>query len=752
MSSSGGWAPAAFAVGACAAVGGLLYLQALSIERAAEKAEAAAKKLQDQAAQARDARSARGARASGSGPAVRAAPPPDAAGAGAASASEPPADCAGGDCGAHSSAKQDAQQQHGDEAPRPAGGCAHCGGAPAAGRALLWCTSCREVKYCSDKCQAAAWPGHKEPCRAAMMARKAAMKARKQQAAAAADSGDQGSKAGAATDEARARASGDAAARAAEPSEVLAALGGLVQRHADGLNDALQRAFEMAVVQFVQGEAQPAAAALAKVAACARAEQRPQLAADALRWLGHANTRLGAPARAAAAFAEGAALATAAGSKRLQVECLSGLGVVHRGQGQSEAAVAYLRQALAVAESVEGGGGPLRAGVLVNLATALMASDTAEAAGMLEEAVGMREQQVIELDAAGERNGLATAIMEHASALVTLAAARYGCHRYPEARDAYARALEVFEMVGDDDKVVAALVSLANLHELQLEDPGTLETAAGYRRRLFHIARQYGRGPPEACAICLQGIEPLKPCAADAPVPAKAAAAAARAASARAGSAPAPVPASVPAPVQAREATAVAPAAGEPEANGTATAEPDAAPETEAPEAAPEAEAAAAPEAEAAAAPEAEAAAAPEAEAAAAPEAEAAAAPEAEAAAAPEAEAAAAPEAEAAAAPEAEAAAASEAEAAAAPEAEAAAAPEAEAGAAATAVSPEAASGPDDEAPRDQRGAAADGSALKAGRLIMLPCLHVYHHGCFSEWSSHNENASCPSCKQPAPL
>lgn len=43
-------------------------------------------------------------------------------------------------------------------------------------------------------------------------------------------------------------------------------------------------------------------------------------------------------------------------------------------------------------------------------------------------------------------------------------------------------------------------------------------------------------------------------------------------------------------------------------------------------------------------------------------------------------------------------------------------------------------------------------NAYKAHRLIVLACLHCYHHGCFEEWSSRNENASCPACKQPVPL
>jgi hypothetical protein len=75
---------------------------------------------------------------------------------------------------------------------------------------------------------------------------------------------------------------------------------------------------------------------------------------------------------------------------------------------------------------------------------------------------------VVELHNAGEKNGIATAIMEHASALVNLAGALYVGRRYGEARDAYSQSLEVFELVGDGDKIAKALVNLANLHELQV--------------------------------------------------------------------------------------------------------------------------------------------------------------------------------------------------------------------------------------------------------------------------------------------
>jgi hypothetical protein len=51
--------------------------------------------------------------------------------------------------------------------------------------------------------------------------------------------------------------------------------------------------------------------------------------------------------------------------------------------------------------------------------------------------------QVVTLNNAGERTGLATAIFEHAGSTVALAGALYCGHRYEEAADAYKQALEV---------------------------------------------------------------------------------------------------------------------------------------------------------------------------------------------------------------------------------------------------------------------------------------------------------------------
>jgi tetratricopeptide (TPR) repeat protein len=77
--------------------------------------------------------------------------------------------------------------------------------------------------------------------------------------------------------------------------------------------------------------------------------------------------------------------------------------------------------------------------------------------------------QVILLHDAGKRgSSLATAIMEHAGSLVSLAGAYYCSQRYEDAADAYSKSLAVFEMIDDTDKVVKCLINLANLYELQV--------------------------------------------------------------------------------------------------------------------------------------------------------------------------------------------------------------------------------------------------------------------------------------------
>lgn len=104
-----------------------------------------------------------------------------------------------------------------------------------------------------------------------------------------------------------------------EQQDVLTALQGLLGQHASSREDPAQAAFEHAVLAYVQGQYADAVQQLGEVKAAAVKAGQPSLAADACRWLGHAQAKRGDPVRAVAAFAEGAHLAQTSGSKKLQV-------------------------------------------------------------------------------------------------------------------------------------------------------------------------------------------------------------------------------------------------------------------------------------------------------------------------------------------------------------------------------------------------------------------------------------------------
>jgi len=175
--------------------------------------------------------------------------------------------------------------------------------------------------------------------------------------------------------------------------------------------------------------------------------------------------------------------------RKLEVDCLSGLGVMARGQGRPAEAVTHLSAALEAADKL--GDRDARAGVLANLGAARLPLDRARATSELAESVALREERVVELHARGERQGLATAILEHAGALVSLAGALYAGRRHGEAAAAYERALEVFEAIGDGDKALGALANLANLHELQMTDSDAAQLEA--RARATEAARRRRR-------------------------------------------------------------------------------------------------------------------------------------------------------------------------------------------------------------------------------------------------------------------
>lgn len=66
------------------------------------------------------------------------------------------------------------------------------------------------------------------------------------------------------------------------------------------------------------------------------------------------------------------------------------------------------------------------------------------------------------------RDGLATAIMEHANTLVSLASTLYALQRFPAAMEAYEQSLVVFELVEDVDRITKVLLNMHNMAELQV--------------------------------------------------------------------------------------------------------------------------------------------------------------------------------------------------------------------------------------------------------------------------------------------
>eukprot|EP00775_Hariotina_reticulata_P000775 gene775-1087_t len=227
--------------------------------------------------------------------------------------------------------------------------------------------------------------------------------------------------------------------------------------------------------------------------------------------MGHSFSKLGDSGKAAASFASGCDLAVKSGNKKLQVDCLSGMGAMYRDCGQLSAAEGFLRQALKVAEVL--GDDVVRAACLTHLGTVLIASDAPAAIKHLEESVQLREDQVIQLHDDGKRgSALATAIMEHAGSLVSLAGAYYCCQRYTDAADAYSKSLAVFEMIEDVEKMAKCLINLANLYELQMPGTSARGHAAEQRQRLYELAsQQLGRDVSSTCSICCEPIDPLQP-------------------------------------------------------------------------------------------------------------------------------------------------------------------------------------------------------------------------------------------------
>lgn len=83
--------------------------------------------------------------------------------------------------------------------------------------------------------------------------------------------------------------------------------------------------------------------------------------------------------------------------------------------------------------------------------------------------------QVERIHESGSRDGLATAIMEHANTLVSLAGALYAMQRFPAAVEAYEQSLVVFELVEDVDRITKVLLNLHNMAEIQVRASAVLE-------------------------------------------------------------------------------------------------------------------------------------------------------------------------------------------------------------------------------------------------------------------------------------
>jgi tetratricopeptide (TPR) repeat protein len=124
----------------------------------------------------------------------------------------------------------------------------------------------------------------------------------------------------------------------------------------------------------------------------------------------------------------------------------------------------------------------------------------------LREAAVIRSTQLQIMVESGDRNGVGTALMEHASTLVNLASAGYVNKEYEEARQAYETAMGVFELMEDFDKLSRCLMNLSNMHELQLSKKAE---ACVYRKKLVGLYKEHmpERAIPCECPVCLEALD-----------------------------------------------------------------------------------------------------------------------------------------------------------------------------------------------------------------------------------------------------
>ncbi|GAX73840.1 hypothetical protein CEUSTIGMA_g1290.t1 [Chlamydomonas eustigma] len=353
------------------------------------------------------------------------------------------------------------------------------------------CSNCKVTYYCSKDCQKRAWPKHKDSCKS--ISAKPATPEGKEEAPASAVS--------------RPVQNGQTAG----PQSVQEALAHVLEESAAGKSDKLESMFETSVMLFLRADYRGAITQLHQVQELARSRGVPGVEAEVYKWLGHCWSKLMDVKRAEQYFTEGAEFALAKGLTKLQADCLGGLGMLYRSQNEPNKAMLLLNKALELADQL--GDLDLKASMLCNMGSVLMQVDQEQALIALQSAVALREQTIEKLHDSGERAGLATAVMEHATAMVNLASALYVCKKLEDAKSCYERALEVFELVEDSDKVVKVLVNLANMCELQMKDKaGSRESAAQYRDRLITFLQSSGqRVPEDTCAVCLESLGMSKP-------------------------------------------------------------------------------------------------------------------------------------------------------------------------------------------------------------------------------------------------
>mmetsp|Transcript_34181 Transcript_34181/g.86450 ORF Transcript_34181/g.86450 Transcript_34181/m.86450 type:complete len:528 (-) Transcript_34181:210-1793(-) len=369
-----------------------------------------------------------------------------------------------------------------------------CNGLP------LRCSGCKQVYYCSQDCQKKAWPAHKNNCKSSSKGG-----AGGSQDAPATPADPSGTSTPQATP--AAGAGGDAGADKSEggqePKNFQEALAMYLEQNAASKTDELEALFEKAVMLFVKAEYRAAIKELLRAQEMCGERGNAAMQGETYKWLGHSHNKLAEREQAEQHFTQGAAFAKQHDNVRLEIDCLAGLGCMYRGKNEAPKAVELLSQALALCEKA--GDEDSKASTLCNLGAALMQTDTEKALNYLNEAVDIRERAIERLHDAGERNGLATAVMEHANAMVNLASALFVTKRHEQAKMCYERALEVFELVEDVEKVAKVLVNLANMSEMQIKTVAARRDAAAYRAKLLEFLEGHGvRRLDTQCSICLE--------------------------------------------------------------------------------------------------------------------------------------------------------------------------------------------------------------------------------------------------------